>query len=120
MKKETLRYQRLAGIITESQYNSKLNEFKDLSYGDSLYDIVVDTIENSGDDYLRLANYIGGAESEITLEVEKLAKAQESHEGQKPSDAELKSLIKIVTKNILDDMPSETIQNAKEEMNETN
>lgn len=31
MKKETLRYQRLAGIITESQYSSKLNEYDDFN-----------------------------------------------------------------------------------------
>ena len=31
MKKETLRYQRLAGIITEGQYSSKLNEYDDFN-----------------------------------------------------------------------------------------
>lgn len=46
MKKETLRYQRLAGIITESQYIKKLNE----NLNENTKFEVGDSIENSGND----------------------------------------------------------------------
>lgn len=117
MNKEKLRMQMLAGVITESQYKQKLNEFEELSHSGDLYDDIVDIIEKSGDDYLKLANYIGGAEDEITSKVENLIKSQEKYEGIMPHDEEFKSLVKIVTKSVLDEFPSEVIQDARDEMN---
>jgi hypothetical protein len=117
MNKETLRMQMLAGLITESQYKTKLNEFEELSHSGDLYDDIVNIIEKSEDDYLKLANYIGGVADEITLKVENLINSQEKYEGIMPHDEEFKSLVKIVTKSVLDALPSEVIQNAKDEMN---
>ena len=101
--------------INEGEYKQKLNEFEGLSHSDDLYDDIVNIIEKSEDDYLKLANYIGGVEDEITLKVKNLIKSQEKYEGIMPHDEEFKSLVKIVTKSVLDALPSEVIQNAKDE-----
>lgn len=50
MKKETLRYQRLAGIITESKYNSMLQEDSSSVLSENTEFKVGDSIENSGND----------------------------------------------------------------------
>jgi hypothetical protein len=50
MKKETLRYQRLAGIITESKYNSMLQEDSSSVLNENTEFNIGDSIENSGND----------------------------------------------------------------------
>lgn len=120
MNKETLRMQMLAGVITESQYKQKLNEFYSLSSSNYLYDEIIDIIENSGDDYLKLSLYIGGVIDDATSEVEQLLKSQENYEGEPASDWEVKSLVKITIKNLLDELSPEVIQDAKDEMNGIN
>jgi hypothetical protein len=119
MNKETLRMQMLAGLITESQYKQKLNEFYAPSPSNDLYDEIIDIIENSGDDYLKLSLYVGGVIDDATSEVEQLLKSQESYEGVPASDGEVRSLVKITIKKLLDELPSEVIQDAKDEMGES-
>ena len=45
MKKETLRYQRLAGIITESQYSARLEENSDMLGENSIEEDLVNEID---------------------------------------------------------------------------
>ena len=45
MKKETLRYQRLAGIITESQYSARLKENSDMLGENSIEEDLVNEID---------------------------------------------------------------------------
>jgi hypothetical protein len=49
MKKENLRYQRLAGIITESQYSARMEEKSDV-LGENTEFKIGDSIENAGND----------------------------------------------------------------------
>jgi hypothetical protein len=115
MNKETLRMQMLAGIITESQYKAKLQEFKELSWGDEIYYIVIDAIEESNDDYLKLAMHVGGILDDITTSVENIIKPMGKYNDSPFLDEELRSIIEKETRAHLDAFPPEEISSAEEQ-----